>query len=137
MINILKKYSTILKYLFSAGTSFLLDLTLFTIFLFVLKKGMGDAGIFVSTVLARILSSFYNYFLNKNAVFQSGKEKVDKITLTKYYCLVVVQMLVSSTSVFFLHQLFRVPETIIKIPVDVVLFIVNYWIQKNWIFKES
>ena len=62
MKNLLKKYSTFIKYIFSAGTSFILDQGLFRLFLIFLKKMIGDASIFVATVLARIISSFYNYY---------------------------------------------------------------------------
>ena len=36
--KIINKYKTFIKYMFSAGISFFIDITLFTIFLFLLKK---------------------------------------------------------------------------------------------------
>ena len=137
MIELIKKYSTFIKYIFSAGTSFLLDLILFTIFTNLLKNIMGDYAIFIGTVLARILSSFYNYLLNRNTVFSSSKKGIDKTTFVRYYGLVVVQMIVSSTCVFLFYRLLHLPESMIKIPVDVVLFMVNYFIQKKWIFSKE
>ncbi len=137
MVAIIKKYSTFIKYIFSAGTSFVLDLVLFTIFTSLLKGWMGDYAIFLGTVFARILSSFYNYLMNRNAVFSSSHKGMDRTTFIKYYLLVVVQMLVSSSLVFVGYKIFTISETIIKVPVDVFLFMVNYFIQKKWIFTQE
>jgi len=93
---------------------------------------IGDTSIFFATVCARIISSFLNYLMNRNAVFKNvdrGK-KTDKKTLVKYYILVVVQMCVSSVLVFGIHKVTLINETIVKIPVDVFIFMVNYFVQK-------
>ena len=55
MIKLLQKYSTFLKYIFSAGTSFLIDLILFKLFSVLFKSSIGDYAIIIGTVLARIL----------------------------------------------------------------------------------
>ena len=136
MKEIINKYSTFIKYLFSAGTSFLLDLGLFTIFTNFFKKFIGDSAIIVGTILARIISSFYNYLMNRNAVFGSKDKKMDKTTFIQYYGLVLIQMIVSALLVWLGHKLFPISETIVKIPVDVVLFMMNYFIQKKWIFNK-
>ena len=122
----------IIKYLFSAGTSFFVDLLLFTIFNTFLFKSFGSVSIIVSTVLARILSSFYNYFLNSRYVFKS----YDKTSIIKYYLLVIVQMLVSATLVLIVSKLLTsVNDTIIKFFIDIIIFVVNYYVQKEVIFK--
>ncbi len=84
MKKLLQKYSTFIKYIFSAGTSFLLDLGLFKLFTLIFKSSIGDYAIIVGTVLARILSSFYNYLMNRNAVFKSDKKGMDRNTFIKY-----------------------------------------------------
>lgn len=122
----------IIKYLFSAGTSFFIDLLLFTIFNTFLFKSFGSVSIIVSTVLARILSSLYNYFLNSRYVFKS----YDKTSIIKYYLLVIVQMLVSATLVLIVSKLLiSVNDTIIKFFIDIIIFVVNYYVQKEVIFK--
>jgi len=136
--NLIVKYSTFLKYIISAGLSFGIDLVLFTIFVNLLRPLLGDTSIFFATVCARIISSFLNYLMNRNAVFKNvdrGK-KTDKKTLVKYYILVVVQMCVSSVLVFGIHKVTLINETIVKIPVDVFIFMVNYFVQKLYIFKK-
>lgn len=136
--SLIEKYKTFLKYIVSAGLSFGIDLVLFTIFVALLKPLMGDISIFVSTLFARIISSFFNYLMNRNAVFKSNNNnsKTDTKTLVKYYILVIIQMCVSSVLVFGLHRITTINETIVKIPVDVFIFIVNYFVQKIYIFKK-
>ncbi len=87
--------------------------------------------------MARILSSFYNYLMNRNAVFQSDKKGMDTKTFVKYYILVVIQMLVSSGLVFIGYRLLKIEELFVKIPVDILLFMVNYFVQKKFIFSQE
>jgi GtrA-like protein. len=135
--NLIIKYSTFIKYIISAGFSFLLDLSLFTLFIKLFKGIVGDAAIFIATVCARIISSFFNYLMNRNAVFKSGEKGADTSSLIKYYILVVIQMCVSSLLVFGLFKLTNINETGIKIPVDIFLFVINYFVQKKWIFIKK
>lgn len=115
-----------IKYLFSSGSSFLIDLVLFTIFEFLFNN------IVLATILARILSSLYNYYCNSRLVFKS----YTKTSIIKYYSLVIIQMLVSSFLVDYLSSvLIKINVTVIKFFVDVCIFIVNYFIQKGVIFK--
>lgn len=134
--NLIIKYSTFIKYIFSAGFSFALDIGLFTLFVFLFKETFGDTTALIATPCARVISSFFNYLLNRNAVFKSGKNKTDKQSLIKYYILVIIQMCISSFLVFSVFKLTKISETIIKVPVDIGIFIVNYFIQKKWIFKK-
>ena len=127
----LDEIKRIVKYLFSAGSSFIIDLVLFAIFNYLLKD-IGSISIVIATVLARILSSLYNYFLNSRFVFGN----YNKSSIFKYYLLVVIQMIISATSVYLLNLVFtKVNDTIIKIFIDLIIFIANYIIQKKVIFK--
>lgn len=131
-MNFIKRNKTFFTYVLSAGSSFFLDLLLFTIFNFILGKFLGYEAIFLATIFARILSSLYNFAINSKFVFKKYSKKM----LVEYYILVVVQMLISSLLVYFINKfLFDTFATIIKFFVDIVLFIINYFIQKIIIFK--
>jgi len=131
IIKLIKKYQTFLKYILVAILSFLIDIGIFSLlnsFLNFNKK------IIVATIIARVVSSFINYLLNKNKVFESNEGKIK--TIFKYYLLVIIQMFVSAFSVDFLYSLLKINATIIKIPVEFIIFICNYLIQKYIIFKK-
>ena len=137
IIEFASKNLVFLKYIFSSGISFVLDLSLFTLFNILLKDSIGSNSIFISTILARIISSFVNYFLNRNKVFKNNDKLADLTSLIKYYLLVIVQMIVSATVVSYLYKVFKVFELLIKIPVEIILFLINYLVQKNLIFNNK
>ena len=121
-----EKILKIIKYCFSAGSSLVIDLALFSLFNYIIKN------VFISTIFARILSSLYNYFVNSRFVFKN----YTKNSIIKYYILVIIQMFVSATTTSILCKIItNINETIIKLFVDIAIFIVNYFIQKEVIFK--
>ena len=132
-MNFIIKYLTFIKYFLVSGLSFLIDITLFTIFNKIFKS------IILGTIISRIISSFINYLLNRNVpqTYLRFFKSSEKNTLYKYYLLVLIQMLVSATLVDKLYTLVSINPTIIKVPVELLLFLCNYIIQKYYIFKTS
>lgn len=128
----LKINKTFILYVFSAGSSFLLDLLLFTVFNIGLGHIIGNFSIILATILARVLSSLYNFAINSKMVFKKYSKKM----FFQYYLLVIIQMCVSSILVFIINTfIIKVFATVIKFFVDIILFIINYFIQKEVIFK--
>ena len=127
----------IAKYLFSAGSSFVIDLVLFTIFKAIFEQTgiISDQtpAIITATIIARVLSSLYNYFMNSRVVF---KEKGAK-RFIGYVVLVVVQMGVSAGLVSLFSKLIPINSTIIKAVIDIIIFVVNYLVQKFFIFSQK
>ncbi len=137
MKKIIMNNIVFIKYLFSAGFSFVLDLTLFSLLVYLLKNRVPN-HILIGTIGARIISSFFNYLLNRNAVFKNNDgSKMDKVTIIKYYLLVVIQMCISGLLVSYVYNSIKINATIIKIPIEIILFIVNYFIQKMFIFNQE
>lgn len=124
-----------LLYMVTSLSSFLIDIIVFQIGLFVLIALPENTRIYAATVVARIISSIYNYLMNKNFVF--GKKGDGVKTAVGYYILVVVQMMASASLVVLLHKLMPIPEAAIKIIVDTVLFVASFQIQKQIIFKNK
>lgn len=123
---------TFLRYLVSAGTSFVLDLGIFF-----LAHRFGNVSIFAATVIARVISSFYNFNVNRKVVFKS-EEGYSK-TMLRYYVLCVVQTLASAGLTTLVKS--YVPggafvATACKACVDTCLFVLSYQIQKRWVFKK-
>lgn len=121
-------YKLFIKYIISAFSSFILDICLFTLFLNLITK-----DILIATIMARIISSLYNFFINGRLVFK----KVSKESLIKYAILVIIQMLISGYSVSYLSNILHILSTVIKIIVDSIIFIINFIIQREWVFKEK
>ena len=92
-----------------------------------------NIALVVSTVAARIISSLFNFYVNKTVVFQ--KKSNGKIQLIKYYILCVLQMSVSALALVGVHTLFAGNKLVEKIIVDGLLFLISYQIQRIWVFK--
>lgn len=136
IVDKVKKYKTFILFVFSSGSSFVLDLVLFEIFCLIFKGiDFGTIGyIFVATVAARILSALYNYTINYNKVFKA-KNQVGT-SMIKYALLAIAIVIVSGVSVSKLHEILMVPELAIKIPVDILLFVVSFVVQKLFVFRK-
>lgn len=132
-------YSLFIKYIISALLSFAVDIALFAVFVAIFKDITYAGYIFIATILARIISSFVNYMVNKNTVFKNKtKTKKDFIrTLVGYYILVVINIIISSICVNFICKVLLWDEVIVKFAVDMILFICNYVIQREFIFKNK
>ena len=123
-------YKLFLKYFLVATSSFLLDILLFASFFSILNI---NSKILAATILARIVSSIYNYLVNSNLIFKDMSIK----TLTKYYILVVIQMFFSGCFVTYLYNLLNISVIIIKIFVDFLIWIINLIIHREFIFNEK
>lgn len=126
----LRIYRTFLKYMLSALSSFLLDIGLFTIIVLVARDLLPQYILF-ATIIARVISSFYNYMINKNIVFEGNKRSQ---TLLKYYCLALSIMLLSGVFTTLLFSVSFLDEVASKVIVDTILFLLSYYVQKKWIF---
>lgn len=124
-----------LRFIFSSLSSCVLDLILFSIFCYGLKKGFPEIYVAVSTVFARVISASYNYMLNYKMVFKS-QEKMGKSAL-KYVILAAIQM--SLSALFVTIGVILIPvvlEVWVKAVIDTALFFVSYRVQQKHVFKD-
>ena len=126
--NLIIKYQTFLKYISISLLSFLIDISFFHLFNLIL------GSIIIATILARVISSLINFLLNKRVVFQNKKKHYTIII--KYFSLVILQMFISAFLVKGLSIIIPYSPTLIKVPVEFMIFIVNYLVQKFLIFKK-
>lgn len=126
-------YKLFAKYIFSALSAFIIDIIMFNIFVKLLMNVNIDNKIIYATIVARIISSLYNFKVNSKIVFKN----LNKNSFIKYVILVLTQMLVSAFSVEFLTKISSINVIVIKILVDLVLFITNFVIQREFIFNKK
>lgn len=128
-------FGPFLLYLISSVTSFVIDILIFQVALLILAFAPEGSRIYASTIVARVVSSIYNYLINKKLVF--GKEGDGAKTAVGYYLLVIVQMFLSGSLVLLVHKILPIPETVIKVMVDTLLFVVSFQVQKRIIFRKK
>ncbi len=129
----LKVYGIILRFFAASIASFVLDFGLFNL-LYALTK----QKLFLSTVIARVCSSLFNYTINRKAVFRSKTSMGS--TLWRYYILCALQMLTSYGLVALLTKWLGEGNGIVavcKFVVDMLLYFVSFRVQQAWVFREK
>ena len=118
----------IFAFMFSSISAFVLDYLIY----WLLDKVIMLPWVWLCSALARICSSIYNYFVNKNLVF---KHISDRSTLIKYFALSAFVLVANAA----LADLFSyvMPSTISRLPGDVLFFIINYYAQRDFVFKTK
>lgn len=130
----LRVYGIIIKFFISSVLSFVIDQILNILGYNLLFKLFAEgARQFCSSALARIISSLFNFTMNRKAVFKSDAPLAR--TMARYYILWACQLLTSIGSVFLLSKVLPVKPTIIKPFVDFLLYFVSFRIQQAWVFK--
>lgn len=127
--SLIHRLYTPIKYICSSGISFLMDQLLFNMFA---KLCTENFFLIIAKLIARIFSSLFNFLFNSKAVFQNK----NKNSIYKYYTLVGIQALISSFSIFIFKNIFdELPVSVISVLVDIIIFFVNYFAQKEWVFR--
>lgn len=123
-------FKLFLKYIFASFSAFVVDISLFSLFNMVLGI---NKQILTATILARIISGLYNYFINAKLVFKKSNET----SFIKYALLCVIQMFISGLLVNHLASIIKIKAVLIKIVVDLIIFVINFIIQREVIFKNE
>ncbi len=138
-------FGNFFKYTSSSILSALLDLLLFILLdKWVLGLFVGDAlkttvfrnaylHVLVAKAIARIASSTFNYKVNQKYVFD---EKSSAASARRYALLAILNVIVSSFVIAEVNRLLGIDNAILAIITDTILYIINYRIQKAWVFKN-
>lgn len=135
LLDSIRIYSVFLKFILSSLSSFVVDILLFTLLAALLRGVLPGYHIVIATVGARIVSSLFNFVINKNSVFKNTAPSVS--TLVKYIVLCVVQVSLSAGLVWTIFHFLGWNETLIKIIVDCLLFLFSFQLQREWVFKRK
>jgi len=134
----LRIYAFLFKFAFSSFSSFLLDELAFFILFYLLAQPLGIFAKAVCTVSARIISSVYNFSLNKRVVFRySGSLKG---AVLRYYAAAAVILATSTLFLYLSGLVFKttpIVTTINKAIIDACLFFASYKVQQQWVFKDN
>ncbi|HUX78354.1 MAG TPA: bifunctional glycosyltransferase family 2/GtrA family protein [Alphaproteobacteria bacterium] len=122
----LKIYFVLFRFSFSALISTIIDYAAFYLFL-------GFVNVGLSFIFARVISFLVNYNLNKRFVFR--KEKGGIKFLLRYLVLFGANLYLGYSSIEYIC--FEGFSTFYsKILVDVILFFFNFFVQREWVFKN-
>ena len=120
-------YKDIIKFSLSSITSFLIDYMLFILFSLIFN-------IVISNIIARVISANINFFINKKYVFKCKNNLLKSII--SYMLLAIFILLVNTFLLNLLVTNFLLNKYIAKVIVEIIMFILSYLVQKNFIFKK-
>ncbi len=129
-------FAVFFKYTIASILSFLIDIGFFALFV-ALTKSWVSASLYIilSTIFARVISSVFNFLVNKNTVFKQ-KEKSPKFFIM-YFSLVIINMVLSAVLVDVFVKYCAFQEIWAKVLVDGTLFILSFVLQRDIIFRSS
>jgi dolichol-phosphate mannosyltransferase len=128
--NLLKVF---LKFSLISILSGILDITIFAIVLKLFFEKDTPSAVAYSILIARAGSSLFNFTLNKKNVFHAHSHTFTQII--KYYGLCAAM---AATSILLVQSVYLVTgkePIVIKLTVDVVLYIINYKVQQSRVFR--
>jgi len=131
IIDSARIYLVFARFSLSSLLSFALDITLFAIFLSYLDS------ILSATLMARMISGVFNFTLNKVIVFKGGKNNNNLKQLLGYIILWATLAMLSGLIVSSVEGVSTNLIIPFKISVDLLLFLIAFYIQKNIIFKPT
>ena len=94
-----------------------------------------------ATAAARLISSLFNFFMNKKVVFQSGVKT--GIALLRYYALALPMLAAQALLTHGVYALLGISEdatglrALIYAVVMMALYLVSYMVQQRWVFHEK
>lgn len=133
-----KLYLVFIKFSIAAFVAYLVDIGTFYLFQKLFSFLDDEFKILTATVISRILCSIATYLLNKGAVFNSQARS--RGTVVRFIILATGQLIVSWLLVWGIGSLLGGGDevnTLLKVVVDLVIFIASFTIQRDWVFKES
>jgi putative flippase GtrA len=146
-LDSIRIYKVFVKFMLSSLSSFLIDIALFSLLGIILRPWIpenvtvfrnflfgGSLLTLLRTVLSRLVSSLYNFFMNKKQVFKNDSDS--PVIVVKYYVLCAIQLLLSWLLVDHLLS-FIAYRTIRKCIIDTLLFAISFQIQREWVFKKN
>ena len=101
----------------------------------------GFALTAAATAAARIISSLFNFFMNKKVVFQSGIHT--GVALLRYYALALPMLGAQALLTHGAYALLGISEdasgvrALIYAVVMTVLYLISYMVQQRWVFQEK
>lgn len=128
-------YSRLIKFFLSSFAAFIVDFSA----LFLIRSqlgGMEEArALLLSVIGARIISSSFNFMVNRKLVFKSEEKALS--SALKYFLLALVILVCNYLLMYLFNLTLGLPLVLAKLLVEGILFIMSYVIQKKLVFKAA
>ncbi|MEC0090555.1 bifunctional glycosyltransferase family 2/GtrA family protein [Paenibacillus macquariensis] len=121
-------YLPILLFSASSFLSGILDFVL----LLLIQYFIGN--LFIAVLLSRICSSTFNFTMNRRYVFSTSQDSTLSTSLTKYFTLALVVLLLNYGVLFMYHEQIGMPLILAKLLTEGSIFLISYWAQRRYVY---
>ncbi|MFJ6158762.1 GtrA family protein [Pseudarthrobacter sp. NPDC092184] len=123
-------YAPLLKFLASSFTAFLLDTVLFLLLTLLVDS------LLLAVLGARAVSAGVNFMVNRNVVFEHGRDKRATATGLRYFSLAAVLLAANFGLIWALEAagLLALPA---KVLAEIVLLAASFAVQQRWLFARK
>ena len=128
----LRIYKDILKFTLSSLSSFVIDYLLFGLLMSVFPHTAGF--VLGSNIVARVISSYYNYSMNCRYVFRMGRTPG---TAADYFLLAGLILVMNNVFLESFIQILRIPVYPAKLLTESLLFVISWMVQRYMIFRKK
>ncbi len=130
------------RYTLSSLVSAVVDTGAFSLFSWLFGKFLTGLSLTAAAgILARVISSLLNFFMNQKLVFKTNVNT--KKAMVRYYMLALPQMAAQVLLTQGVYALFSIPDsanllrTVIYAVVMTALYFMSYMIQQRWVFAPQ
>lgn len=102
--------------------------------LFILLNSIGVYYI-ISNIIAYSISTLNSYLWNSKWVFKYNGDNVNQTTF-KFITLNIIGLVLNTIILFLLVDIIKLPKIIALIITTGIVMILNYFINKLWVFKK-
>ena len=130
ILDSLKIYFVLFRFSLIAALSALMDYGIFIIVYYFIFK-----NVFLALVCGRAFSITFNYLNVRKFAFKASETR-HRSTLPKYLTLAGISGLIAYCLIIGLMNLFHWQVIAAKIVAEIIMFVVNFFIQRDFIFKK-
>lgn len=153
VLDSLRIYFVFFRYLWVAVLSFIIDFTMLEVFMHILdvpdspndnQIAQISMTVIAANILARLVSSTFNFILNRRFVFKSNANIFDEYK--KYFVLVIYVLIINNAVFYFLLNNDALQDItgigavfleITKLITELITFFITFVISRTIIFKDK
>lgn len=125
------------RYFFVGGISAVVELIIFTLFVYIMKTDNDVIRVLISNTLGFLGGLTTNYILSKKFVFTEKSIASNKIVEFIWYGIIgIVGLLISTVLIVLFMRLIGLNEFFSKIIATILVFIYNYFARKILLYKK-
>lgn len=103
-------------------------------YLLLLLIHLFSSSLLLAVIGSRLSSSIFNYTMNRNYVFSNRNKSNMQASMTKYFSLVVVILMLNYGLMYLCYEKLGIPLLAAKLLTEASLFLFSFWSQRKFVY---